>query len=259
MKRSGPEHPKMRALARALGVPHYAAVGLLELLWHFAAKFAPQGDVGRFDNEALAEALGYDGAPDALVDALVAARWLDVCPTNRLLVHGWEEHADQGVRNTLKGRGLAFLSPTPVEPKSNPRRTRVRPQSDQGRQGLGSGTGLGSGSGKALALSESDEFAAFYAAYPRHEARDDAEKAWRQTATIRPPHAVLLAAVDAQAKHNFAGREKRHVPLPATWLRGGRWKDDIVPFEPPRSGKVTTMDAARNVAAQWIAEGKIAL
>src|SRR4029077_17335350 len=98
-------------------------------------------DVGRFPDAALAEALDYDGDVTALVTALVQTGFLDACPTYRLLVHGWEEHADQGVKNTVKARGLGFLSPTRVRPQSRVRPTRVRPGSDPGPQGTGTGTG----------------------------------------------------------------------------------------------------------------------
>ena len=40
MKRSGIDHPKVKRLARCLGVRHHAAVGILEMLWHFAARTA---------------------------------------------------------------------------------------------------------------------------------------------------------------------------------------------------------------------------
>ena len=41
MKRTGLEHPKLRRLSRRLGVPRWGAVGLLECLWGYVARFAP--------------------------------------------------------------------------------------------------------------------------------------------------------------------------------------------------------------------------
>lgn len=226
MKRSGPEHPKMKALARTLGVPHYSAVGLLELLWHFTAKFAPQGDVGRFDNASIAEAMTYTGDPDALCNALVATGWLDACTTNRLLVHGWEEHADQGVRNTLKGRGLSFLTPTIVEPKSNVRRTRVRRESDGGRPGTGTGTGLGTGSSPPRTTHELTEAfeSEFWPAYPpRNGRRDGKQEALAEWLKLRPDIALqaqILAALPAYARST-------DLPLDACrWLKRRRWTDE---------------------------------
>lgn len=94
MKRGTPQHPKTKALARSLAVPVYSAVGLLEMLWHFTAEFAPQGNVGRFSNQDIADALGWVECPDRLVDALLAARWIEQHKTHRLVVHDWHDHAD---------------------------------------------------------------------------------------------------------------------------------------------------------------------
>ncbi|MBE3119733.1 MAG: hypothetical protein IMZ50_13395, partial [Candidatus Atribacteria bacterium] len=109
MKRGTPDHPKMHDLRAALGIPIYSAVGLLELLWHFTAKYAERGDLGRHSNEAIARAVGWRGRPDKLVNALVACRWVDADPVHRLLVHDWQAHADEGVRKNLKNHGAYFL------------------------------------------------------------------------------------------------------------------------------------------------------
>lgn len=77
MKRSGPDHPKTRALAQRLRIPQYAAVGLLELLFHFTAKYALQGDVGRHEDSAIARALFWHGDPGKLIEALTGAGWLN--------------------------------------------------------------------------------------------------------------------------------------------------------------------------------------
>ncbi len=68
------------------------------------------------------------------------------------------------------------------------------------------------------------DFATFYAVYPRHEARKDALKAWNG-----------LSAEDQQAaiegalawRKVYLTREVQHRPLPATWLRGERWTDEL--------------------------------
>lgn len=101
MKRGTPDHPKTLALQAALRCSRPAAVGLLELLWHWTARYAPAGDVGRWSNGALAQAVGWDGDADALVAALVAAGWLDERPECRLYVHDWSHHADDAVKLAL--------------------------------------------------------------------------------------------------------------------------------------------------------------
>lgn len=98
MKRGTPGNPKLIDLARRLGVPRYAAVGILEMLWHYTAQYAPRGDIGRHGDETvLAEAVGWTGDPTELVLHLRGAGWLDLC-RHGLHVHDWPDHADQTVQ-----------------------------------------------------------------------------------------------------------------------------------------------------------------
>ena len=109
MKRGTPQHPKVGGLMTALELPRYAAVGLLESLWHFTAMYAPSGDLSRYSNMAIALAVDWRGDADKLFDVLVQERWLDRSE-HRLIVHDWHEHCDDGVHAFLAARGLRFAS-----------------------------------------------------------------------------------------------------------------------------------------------------
>lgn len=68
-------------------------------------------------------------------------------------------------------------------------------------------------------------FDAFYAAYPRREARRDAEKAYEAALNRSTPELIL-----AGAKRYASGMketERRYIKLPATWLRADCWKDEL--------------------------------
>lgn len=108
MLRGTPDHPKFVALQAALRLPKAHVVGLLELLWHFAAAYAPAGDVGRWPDAAIEGGCGWDGEPGAFIAALVACRWLDSDSSHRLVVHDWHEHTDRYVKRRLARRGGAF-------------------------------------------------------------------------------------------------------------------------------------------------------
>ena len=74
---------------------------------------------------------------------------------------------------------------------------------------------------------ESPDFAQFWTAYPRRIAKGEARKAWRQTASIRPPLGTLLAAIEAQKRTDQWRKDGGiFIPHPATWLRGERWDDE---------------------------------
>lgn len=99
--------PKIRRLAAVLGVPWPHALGLAGLLWRFAAKHAPTGEVGRHDDEDLATALEWPDDAERLVAAFVRCRLLDpVDGPARLVVHDWPDHAPRYVLATLRRRGL---------------------------------------------------------------------------------------------------------------------------------------------------------
>lgn len=68
-------------------------------------------------------------------------------------------------------------------------------------------------------------FADFYAMYPRHQARKDAEKAWRQVLKEGVQPETIMAGLRRQLPM-MAAKDKQFLPYPATWLRGWRWEDE---------------------------------
>lgn len=113
MKRGTPRHPKVAHLRQILKVGLATAVGYLELLWHFAAEFAPRGDVGRYDDLRIEAALDWHGKPGRLVSALIESGWIDRHSECRLCVHDWADHADDAVRKRLSRLGQQFVVVTP--------------------------------------------------------------------------------------------------------------------------------------------------
>lgn len=95
MKRNAPTNPKVGMLADMLGIRRYEAVGILELLWHFTAQYAPRGDIGRRTDAQIAAFIGWSNEDvGRLINCLVECNWLDRNPEFRLLVHDWHEHSD---------------------------------------------------------------------------------------------------------------------------------------------------------------------
>lgn len=117
MKRGTPDHPKTVDLASRLNIPRYQAVGILECLWHFTAEFAPQGNVGKFSDAAIAGHLHWDKPCRELITALCEAKYLERHPKHRLIVHDWHEHADQTVKRYLAKHGLEFVKSEQVTRK----------------------------------------------------------------------------------------------------------------------------------------------
>lgn len=127
MKRGTPTHPKTLDLKDRLSTSLPVAVGVLEMLWHMTAQYAPAGDIGRFSNSAIARAVGWDepNDADALIKRLVEARFLDESKEHRLIVHDWPDHAEDSIHMKL-GRGhQLFADGTPPNLKRIPAQERT--------------------------------------------------------------------------------------------------------------------------------------
>lgn len=70
-------------------------------------------------------------------------------------------------------------------------------------------------------------FEEWYGPYPRHEAKEDARKAFGQLKPGAALFRTMMNDVAARKLANWQGREKNKIPLPATYIRGQRWKDEL--------------------------------
>ena len=78
-------------------------------------------------------------------------------------------------------------------------------------------------------------FNTFYDLYPRKMARKDAEKAWRSMTTDEQVKA--LETLPNHLKYwKVKETAKDYIPYPASWLRAGRYYDEL-DFEPIQNKK----------------------
>lgn len=105
MKVGAKDHIKVKRLKRALGIPLYQAVGILETLYQVCASSADDGGIGRYCDEDIALELEWEGEPSKLIQALLASGLMDECQTNRLMVHDWLDHAPDFIKDRLRKRG----------------------------------------------------------------------------------------------------------------------------------------------------------
>jgi hypothetical protein len=75
----------------------------------------------------------------------------------------------------------------------------------------------------------------FWSLYPRKEAKQSARKAWRKVKPDELP-AILAGLRVAMQTEQWQKDGGQFVPLPATWLNGRRWEDEIsITKQAPRS------------------------
>jgi len=140
VKRGATEHPKMMMLASVLGVQKWGAVGIMESVWHFTAKYAPQGDIGKYSDEMIAAGIGWQDDPKRLIEALLGCGWADLSGQGRPIVHDWSEHADDYADKYLARHGLTYAdgrSPRRTADNASKTKTRgglVRTRADKSRE-----------------------------------------------------------------------------------------------------------------------------
>lgn len=85
-------HPKTKRLARLLGVSLPAAVGHLHFLWWWAMDYAQDGDITKYDELDIADACGWEGDAEQMINALVESGFVDRTEEG-LFIHDWYEYA----------------------------------------------------------------------------------------------------------------------------------------------------------------------
>jgi len=227
MKRGTPEHPKMKRLARALRVNQAQAVGILESLWHWAGRFAPQGDIGRFSDSDIADSAYWTKEPGILIEALVESKWVQRDPAHRLIIHDWHDHAEESVKKYLARHNLTFVSlggvvetisghvqqmsenvclPEPI-PKPLPE---PKPKAPGG----------------------TSDFETWWKIYPKKSGKEAARKAYesavkRIRASGQEPKQAHQTLLDAVSRYAVSPKAKgEYCWNPATWLNQGHWEDD---------------------------------
>jgi len=117
-------HRKTGRFARALTVSKVTAVGHLHAFWWWCMDNAPTGVLAGIDFEDIADGAAWEGEPQAFIDALVYAGFVDNVPGEEC-VHDWMDYAGKLIEKREKDaerKRLARQSnppapfPTPPQP-----------------------------------------------------------------------------------------------------------------------------------------------
>ena len=260
-------HPKLKRLARGLGISEPTAIGHLILLWGWAMDYAPDGDISEFDAEDIAGVAGWDGDADTFIAALLSCGirgdgFLERTEDGGLIFHDWEENigsdleqrrkaaekirkyrakkksdlpeACNGVRNGVRnGHDTGYVTVacngyvTGEKRGDEKRGEEIPPLPPQG----GGGAGGGQTGGISSQSQEPQGFGAFWAAYPRRVQRQAAVKAWR--GLLRQAGATAADVTEAARAYAEAAARRGTPPdkimHPATFLHEERWRDWLPP------------------------------
>lgn len=251
------QHPKTRRLSRWLGVSIPTTIGHLHLLWHFALKYCPDGDLRDYSVDDIEEGCMWEGEPGRLWNGL-AAGWLDYDEdADTWRVHDWEEYGGKLVNrkeaNAARMREARAKQPSSTE---KPRAThvqrtsaaRVEPEESRGEKkrveesrppssppapqrpdpSPPDGGVRAVPKPKILDAMQQVHFDEWYRRYPNKQHRPDAERAWRKLSPDRALYERLILDLDARR----AGRKwaEGYIEHPATYLNQHIWEDDIEPI-----------------------------
>lgn len=214
------------------------AVGILESLWHFTLSSHKRGDIGRSDNEVIAEAIGWHGDADQIIDALVDCRWLDRCDQHRLVVHDWADHAPAHIKkNAERLGGLVTCSATnePVSDHQTEKSSSPEPVSDHKTaqvSGLVATPNLTKPNlTKPIDSLRSDDFGPFWDLYPKRKGRKVGKQAALKLFCKLPRDCLpdLLRAVT-----NYAGGCGEFPKDAERFLKNDFWRDWVDDAAPVR-------------------------
>lgn len=240
MKRGTIEHPKTILFANELGIEIPHATGILECLWHWVAKYTPQGNIGKFSNRTIAEGIRTKIEPDTLIIALTNSRWIDQNDQHRYIVHDWSEHADDSVHLKL-ARSIEFFADG-VKPRLTRLSEHERVEIEQKyicaqeahkkrRKALKNtlpSPPLPSLSPPLALPSHVEEggFKNFWEAYPKKVSKGRARKAWEKLSPNEQLQAQILTALErAKTSEQWSKEKGRYIPHAATWLGAEGWED----------------------------------
>ena len=97
-----------------------------------------------------------------------------------------------------------------------------------------------------------NKFDLFWIAYPKKSAKQDAKKAWAKIKMTDELYEQIMYGLSiARGSIQWAEKNGRFIPNPATWLNGGRWEDEYTPYIP---GKSQSKSFAMNKLAEMARE-----
>lgn len=235
-------HPKTRKLARRLGISLPAAVGHLHYLWWWALDFAQDGDLDKYDNDDIADAMCWDGDSDQLVEALVDVGYIDCNERGELVLHDWRDYAGKLLERREKDRAR----------KNKPKETEAIPQEFQRNSngtkketdGIRKDSSVTvpnstihnsidpplSPQGEETPPSQDKQFSEFWQEFPKKVGKKAACKAWEK---LKPDaelfERIIQGVKAAKLSEQWIRESGRYIPHPTTWLNEGRWDDEMPP------------------------------
>ena len=203
-----PTDPKWRTISKASGQRIGDVMAVYVHLLVCASNATERGRTQSFNSEDVASALDLDTEQVEQIITAMQGRVLDGD-----LLKGWENRQVAREDGSAE-RSKAWREAQKAASERTPNATERKRTPDKDKD-------------KDKKKETPSAFEVFYVAYPRHEARKDAESAFAKLNPDPELLAKMLAAIAAKRQsHDWTKEGGKFVPLPATWIRAERWNDE---------------------------------
>jgi hypothetical protein len=252
-------NPKTRKLARILNLSVPAAIGHLHCLWWWATDYAQDGDLSKYTDEDIADAIGWDDDPQQAVDALINSGFIDDDGSGTRTIHDWNDYAGRLIEQRQANRKRSQRAYNEKKRAENGGSTDSGDHSTQSLRADHAqttdrlqevcGATVPNQTVPNLTLrrtprsppqAEGDSadlqqrrFDEFWQEYPKKVGKEAARKAWDKIKPNAELRQKISAAVETATQSEQWRRENgRFIPNPATWLNQGRWDDEPAVTKP---------------------------
>jgi hypothetical protein len=101
------DSPKIKRLARNLDIDRPTAAGMIVLLWSWALRHAPDGDLSKFEIEDIEDAACWSGNRGDFLHGCVKSRLIDLDDNGEITLHNWMLRGGSFAENQRKQRHKA--------------------------------------------------------------------------------------------------------------------------------------------------------
>lgn len=140
-------HPKVRKAARLAGINEFEMIGRLHAFWWWAMDYAPTGDITKYTNEDIEDAVDWDGDGGQFANALIDcglgghSGFIEVTSDGQRLIHDWDEYGGrlldlkEANRERMRARRARHVTRTtaaqPPHDRGLPNQQDIQDQQDQ--------------------------------------------------------------------------------------------------------------------------------
>ena len=200
-------------------------------LWLSTAANRPKGILTGMSEQDIALDAQWSGDPGEFCRALMEVGFLDRAENGTYSVHNWKDH--QRYAYFAEERSQRAREAVEVRwSKRDAKRKKLQKECGDNTEGIQPVYGQNTeGNTPSPSPSPINTFSVFYEAYPKHEGKREALKAWQKIKLDNGQLEIILTAIEKQKKYKEHLKSKNQFypewPMPATWLNGQRWEDEI--------------------------------